>query len=78
MATATRVANNEVPVIAAHTYEATKLFWKKLLLFTLSKQSNVRYSQKSSEDMKRLKEFAKLGYKTIVLKSLLLLPQKER
>lgn len=64
MATATRVANNEVPAIAAHTYEHETILEETATIYFSVNQSNVRYSQKSSDDMKRLKEFAKLGYKT--------------
>ena len=64
MATSTRVANNEVPSIAAHTYEHETVLEETATIYFSVNQSNVRYSQKSSEDMKRLKEFAKLGYKT--------------
>lgn len=64
MATATRVANNEVPAIAAHTYEQETVLEETATIYFSVNQSNVRYSQKSSDDMKRLKEFAKLGYKT--------------
>lgn len=64
MATATRVANNEVPAIAAHTYEHETILEETATIYFSVNQSNVRYSQKSSDDMMRLKEFAKLGYKT--------------
>ena len=64
MVTATRVANNEIPSIAAHTYEQETILEETATIYFSVNQANVRYSQKSSEDMKRLKEFAKLGYKT--------------
>mgnify|MGYP001966933417 CR=1 FL=1 len=64
MATANRVANNEVPSIAAHTYEQETVLEETATIYFSVNQANVRYSQKSSDDMKRLKEFAKLGYKT--------------
>ncbi len=64
MATATRVANNEVPAIAAHTYEHETILDETATIYFSVNQSNVRYSQKSSDDMKRLKKFAQLGYKT--------------
>ena len=64
MATATRVANNEIPAIAPHTYERETVLEETATIYFSVNQSNVRYSQKSSDDMKRLKEFAKLGYKT--------------
>lgn len=64
MATATRVANNEVPAIAAHSYEHVTILEETATIYFSVNQSAVRYSQKSSDDMKRLKEFAKLGYAT--------------
>ncbi len=64
MATATRVINNEVPAIANHNYEHETILEEKATIYFSVNQSNIRYSQKSSDDMKRLKEFAKLGYKT--------------
>jgi outer membrane protein OmpA-like peptidoglycan-associated protein len=64
MATAMRVANNEVPAIADHTYEMETILEETATIYFSVNQSSVRYSQKSSEDMNRLKEFARLGYKT--------------
>ena len=64
MATATRVINNEVPAIAAHNYEHETILEETATIYFSVNQSNIRYSEKSSNDMKRLKEFAKLGYKT--------------
>ena len=64
MATSTRVANNEIPSIATHAYEHETILEETATIYFSVNQSNVRYSQKSSDDMKRLKEFAKLGYKT--------------
>ena len=64
MATATRVINNEVPSIAAHNYEHETILEETATIYFSVNQSNIRYSEKSSNDMKRLKEFAKLGYKT--------------
>ena len=64
MATATRVVNNEIPAISAHTYERETVLEETATIYFSVNQSNVRYSQKSSDDMKRLKEFAKLNYKT--------------
>ena len=64
MITATRTSNDEIPKIANHTYEKETILEETATIYFSVNQSNVRYSQKSSEDMKRLKEFAKLGYKT--------------
>ena len=64
MATSTRVKSDEVPVLADHTYEKITVLEETATIYFTVNQSNVRYSQKSSEDIKRLKEFAKLGYET--------------
>ena len=64
MATATRVMNNEVPAVSEHTYEKVTVLEETAVIYFTVNQSNVRYSQKSSDEIKRLKEFAKLGYET--------------
>ena len=64
MITATRIANNEVPATADHTYEKETILEETATIYFSVNQSAVRYSQKSSDDMKRLKAFAKLGYTT--------------
>ncbi len=64
MATATRAQNNETAKVSAHNYEKETILEKSATIFFTVNQSNVRYSQKSSSEIKELKEFAKLGYKT--------------
>lgn len=64
MATSTRVKNSEEPAISNHTYEKVTVLEKTAVIYFTVNQSNVRYSQKSSDEIKRLKEFAKLGYET--------------
>lgn len=64
MATATRVKNSEEPAISNHTYEKVTVLEETAVIYFTVNQSNVRYSQKSSDEIKRLKEFAKLGYET--------------
>ena len=64
MATATRVMNSEVPAISDHTYEKVTVLEETAVIYFTVNQSNVRYSQKSSDEIKKLKEFAKLGYET--------------
>lgn len=64
MATATRVQNNETAKVSAHNYEKETILEKSATIYFTVNQSNVRYSQKSSSEIKELKEFAKLGYKT--------------
>ena len=64
MATATRVKDSEEPAISNHTYEKVTVLEETAVIYFTVNQSNVRYSQKSSDEIKRLKEFAKLGYET--------------
>jgi len=64
MATATRVKDSEEPAISNHTYERVTVLEETAVIYFTVNQSNVRYSQKSSDEIKRLKEFAKLGYET--------------
>lgn len=64
MATATRVMNSEVPAVSDHTYEKVTVLEETAVIYFTVNQSNVRYSQKSSDEIKKLKEFAKLGYET--------------
>lgn len=64
MITATRVMNTEVPAKSDHTYEKETILEETAVIYFTVNQSNVRYSQKSSDEIQKLKEFAKLGYKT--------------
>ena len=64
MATATRVKDSEEPATSNHTYEKVTVLEETAVIYFTVNQSNVRYSQKSSDEIKRLKEFAKLGYET--------------
>ncbi len=64
MATATRVKNNEEPKFADHTYEKETILEETAVIYFTVNNSTVRYSQKSSDEVKRLKEFAKQGFKT--------------
>ena len=64
MATANRVKNNEIVKFSSHGYEKETILEKTATIYFTVNQSNVRYSQKSSNEIKELKEFARLGYKT--------------
>ena len=64
MATSTRVKNDEVPALVKHNYEKVTVLEETATIYFTVNQSNVRYSQKSSDEINRLKEFAKLGYQT--------------
>ena len=47
-----------------HNYEKVTVLEETATIYFTVNQSNVRYSQKSSDEINRLKEFAKLGYQT--------------
>jgi len=64
MATAMRVQSMENASFSDHTYEKETILEKSATIYFSVNQSNVRYSQKSSDEIKSLKEFAKLGYET--------------
>ena len=64
IATSERVQNTEEIVIAHHGYEKETILSEFATIYFLVNQSVIRTSEKSDEDMQKLKEFAKLGYKT--------------
>ena len=64
IATSERVQNTEEVVIAHHGYEKETILSEFATIYFLVNQSVIRTSEKSDEDMQKLKEFAKLGYKT--------------
>ena len=64
MATATRVRSDEKPAFSNHSYEKETILEETAVIYFSVNQSVVRYSQKSSEEIDRLKAFAKKGYKT--------------
>lgn len=64
MATSTLVQDSEISAVANHNYEEETILNHTATIYFTVNQSNVRYSQKSSDEIKKLKEFAKLGYKT--------------
>lgn len=64
MATATRVRSDEKPAFSNHSYEKETILEETAVIYFSVNQSVVRYSQKSSEEINRLKAFAKKGYKT--------------
>lgn len=64
MATSTLVQDSEISAVANHNYEVETILDHTATIYFTVNQSNVRYSQKSSDEIKKLKEFAKLGYKT--------------
>ena len=64
MATATRVKDSEEPAVSKHTTKRVTVLEETAVIYFTVNQSNIRYSQKSSDEIKRLKEFAKLRYET--------------
>lgn len=64
MATTTRVRNDEKPAFSDHSYEKETILEETAVIYFSVNQSVVRYSQKSSEEIARLKAFAKKGFKT--------------
>ena len=64
IATSQRVQNTEEITIAHHGYEKETILSEFATIYFLVNQSAIRTSEKSDEDMNRLQEFAKLGYKT--------------
>ena len=64
IATSKRVQNTEEIAISNHEYEKETILSEVATIYFLVNQSNIRTSEKSDEDMNRLEEFAKLGYKT--------------
>ena len=64
IATSERVQNTEEMAIAHHGYEKETILSEFATIYFLVNQSTIRTSEKSDEDMQKLKEFAKLGYKT--------------
>lgn len=64
IATSQRVQNTEEIAIAHHGYEKETILSEVATIYFLVNQSAIRTSEKSDEDIQKLKEFAKLGYKT--------------
>ena len=64
IATSQRVQNTEDIAIANHGYEKETILSEFATIYFLVNQSLIRTSEKSDEDIEKLKEFAQLGYKT--------------
>ena len=63
-ATATATINDNTKSLGTEKIAEGVMATATRVIYFSVNQSNIRYSEKSSNDMKRLKEFAKLGYKT--------------
>lgn len=64
IATSQRVQNNEDLANNNHGYERETILEESATIYFLVNQSNIRATEKSDEDIKALKDFAKKGYKT--------------
>ena len=64
IATSTRVKDTETLANNNHGYEHETILEETATIYFLVNQSNIRYTEKSDDDIKLLKTFAKKGYKT--------------
>ena len=64
LATATRVLDDEEIANNNHGYEHETILEETATIYFLVNQSNIRTTEKSDADIKKLKEFAKNGHKT--------------
>ena len=64
ISTSERVDDNESIAIANHGYELETILSKTATIYFLVNQSNIRTSEKSDDDVKRLQQFAENGYVT--------------
>ena len=64
IATSTRVQDNEDVANNNHGYEHETILEQRATIYFLVNQSNIRTTEKSDDDIKALKAFAKNGYKT--------------
>ena len=64
IATSTRVQNTEDVANNNHGYEHETILEESATIYFLVNQANIRTTEKSDSDIKKLKTFAKNGYKT--------------
>ena len=64
IATSERVRNDEEIANNNHQYEHETILEKKATIYFLVNQSNIRTTEKSNDEIKELKVFAKNGYET--------------
>ena len=64
ISTSMNVANNEIIAIAHHGYEEETILSETATIYFLVNKSNIRTTEKSDADVKKLQDFIKLGYKT--------------
>jgi tetratricopeptide (TPR) repeat protein len=64
LATATRILDNEEIANNNHGYEHETILEETATIYFLVNQSNIRTTEKSDADIKKLKDFARKGYAT--------------
>ena len=76
LATATRIINEEEVADNNHNYEKETILKEQATIYFLVNQSNIRTTEKSDDDILKLKEFAKNGYKHTLSKLCHMHPQR--
>lgn len=71
VATSMRVENDEIVAVADHGYKEVETISETATIYFLVNKSNIRTTEKSDDDVQKLKNFIELGYKTesFVIKS---------
>ena len=71
VSTSMRVQNEEIIAVADHGYKEVETISETATIYFLVNKSNIRTTEKSDEDVQKLKDFIRLGYKTesFVIKS---------
>ena len=64
IATSMRVQNDEIVAVVDHGYKEVETVSETATIYFLVNKSNIRTTEKSDEDVQKLKDFIKLGYKT--------------
>ena len=62
--TSMRVHNNEIIAVADHGYKEVETISETATIYFLVNKSNIRTTEKSDADVKKLQDFIKLGYET--------------
>ena len=62
--TSMRVQNDEIVAVADHGYNEVETVSETATIYFLVNKSNIRTTEKSDDDVKKLQSFIKLGYKT--------------
>ena len=62
--TSMRVQNDEIVAVADHGYKEVETVSETATIYFLVNKSNIRTTEKSDDDVKKLQDFIKLGYKT--------------